>query len=314
MAPIPPPVLAPLPRTVTPFPGETTDSYLTRLAHANRLSPRALRSHIAGRWDRTPPFPVGRLATATGLPASTLRHAIPDLGFGYGALHHNPPNSAGFPQRKADDGPPCTMCALARGITLPVRCWKHPEDVICPRHHRWTGPGSAASQPGLSAQPAILQAHKRHLRLARRLGRDPVALAFAVADHICRHWHGLRQHDAAFRDRMLAFHGPGWQPSPASPTTAAATYPQAVALTRLLATPHWRALSASSQPGHREAFISELRRTVAPGYRWPQPRRPADPLETWINERYLPGWSPHLFSYHSWPPPVTPEARDTTVG
>jgi hypothetical protein len=309
MARIPPPVLSRLPRAVRPFPGETTDSYLARLAHANRLDTRALRFYIAGRRNRTPPFPAGRLAIATGIPASTLKYAIPDLSFGYGPLHYNRHNAAGFPEHKADDGPPCGLCVLARGITMPVRCWKRPEDVICLRHRRWTGPGSGA-QPDLSAQPDIIQAHKRHLRLVRRFGRETVAFQFAVADHICRRWHELRRHDAAFGGRMLAFHGPGWQASPASPTVAAAIYPQAVALTRLLASPFWQALSAPGNP-REELFVAELRRTVAPDYPWPQPFRSADPLETWISKHHLSGCSPGLFGYHSWPGPRSP-APDAT--
>jgi TniQ len=304
MARILPPALRPLPRTVRPFPGETTASYLARLAHANRLDTEALRCYITGHRRRTPPFPAGRLAIVTGFPASTLRHAIPDLGFGYGALDEDHHNGAGLPQRKQDDGPPCRLCLLARGIALPVRCWKRPEDVICLRHRRWTGPGSETGQPDLSAQPDILQAHKQHLRLVRRFGRDSVAFEFAVADHICRHWHEQHRHDTAFRDRMLAFHGPAWQASPASPTVAAAIYPQAVALTRLLVSPHWRAMSSPAHPDRQARFIAEIRRTVAPGYLWPQPYRPADPLDIWITEHHLPsGYRPALFRYHSWPLP-----------
>jgi hypothetical protein len=137
--------------------------------------------------------------------------------------------------------------------------------------------------------------------MMHRFGRDNVAFAFAVADHICRRWHDSRQHDAAFRDRMLAFHGPGWQAPAASPTAAAAAiYPQAVALTRLLASPYWKAMSAPGNPDGRETFITEMRRTVAPGYPWPQPPGPANPLETWINKRYISGSSPGLFNYHNW--------------
>jgi hypothetical protein len=163
MARIAPPVLSRLPRTVRPFAGETIDSYLARLAHANRVDATALRFYIAGRRNRFPPFPADRLATAAGFLASTLQRAIPDLSFGYGPLHHDRHNGAGFPEHKADDGPPCDLCVLARGITMPVHCWKHPEDVICLRHRRWTGPGSRTAQLDLSAQPDITQAHKRPL-------------------------------------------------------------------------------------------------------------------------------------------------------
>ncbi len=305
MARILPPVLRPLPRTVKPFPAETTASYLTRLAHANRLDAEALRFYITGRRRRTPPFPVERLAVVTGFPARTLRCALPDLGIGYGPLDDDHHNGAGLPQRKADDGPPCRLCVLARGITQPVRCWKRPENVVCLRHRRWIGPGAGTTQPDLSGQPDILQAHKRHLRLVRRFGRDAVAFEFAVADHICRRWHEHHQHDAAFRDRMLAFHGPGWQAPPASPTVAAAVYPQAVALTRLLVSPYWRALSSPAHPDQQALFIAEVRRTVAPGYLWPQPHRPADLLQSWISEHHLPGgYRPALFRYHSWPVPA----------
>jgi len=304
MARILPPVLRRLPRTVRPFPGETIASYISRLAHANRLDAKALRFYITGRRHRTPPFPAGRLAIVTGYPVTTLRYAIPDLSFGYGSLDGSYPNGIGLPQHKTDDGPPCRLCVLARGITLPVRCWKRPEDVVCLRHHRWTGPGAGTDQPDLSAQPDILQAHKQHRRLVRRFGRDAVAFEFAIADQICRRWHEHRQHDGGFRDRMLIFHGSGWQVSPASPTVAAAIYPQSVALTRLLASPYWQALSAPSRPDRQELFIAEVRRTVAPGYQWPQPCRPADPLDSWITEHNLPGGHrPALFRYHSWPVP-----------
>ena len=294
---IAPPGLSSLPRTVSPFPGETIDSYLTRLAHANRLDTRALRCYIAGRRDRVPPFPADRLATATGLPASTLIRAIPDLGFGYGPLDHNPPNESGYPQRKADDGPPCRLCVAARGITVPVRCWKRPENVICLRHRRWIGRASEDSQPDLSAQPVIIQAHKRHLRLVRRHGREATAFAFAVAERICQRWHGLGRHDVELRELMLAFHGPRWQEFAGGPTAAAAAYPQAVALARLLASPHWQATSARG----RRAFCAEVRRTAAPGYIFPPPARPTDPLWTWIGERYLPNHARGHFGYHTWP-------------
>jgi hypothetical protein len=298
------PVLRPLPRTVKPFPGETIASYLARLAHANRLDTDALCCHITGHRRRTLPFPAGRLAVVAGFPVRSLQYALPDLATGQAPLGHR--NRAGLwlPQRRQDDGPPCRLCVLARGITQPVHCWKRPENVICQRHRRWIGPGAAASQPDLSAQPDILQAHKRHLRLVRRLGRDTVAFEFAAADHICRHWHTHRQHDTDFQDRMLISHGPRWQVPSASPTVAAAIYPQAVALTRLLASPYWRAMSSPARPDWQELFIAEIRRTAAPGYHWPQQPRPADPLHAWITERNLPGsYHPALFRYHTWPVP-----------
>lgn len=94
--------------------------------------------------------------------------------------------------------------------------------------------------------------------------------------------------------------------SPGSAAVAAAVYPQAVALTRLLASSYWQAMSAAGSPGNRMMFSAEVRRTVALGYTWPPPDRPADPLKTWINERYLRRYSPWLFGYHAWPEPDSP--------
>ena len=77
----PSPLLTQLPRRVAPFPGEILSSYLSRLAHANRLDPEALRGHIAGRY-RQRSVPADRLAIAAGLPAATLQHALADLDGG----------------------------------------------------------------------------------------------------------------------------------------------------------------------------------------------------------------------------------------
>lgn len=137
--------------------------------------------------------------------------------------------------------------------------------------------------------------------MVRRYGRDPVALEFATADHICREWHARGEHDVDFRERMNIFHGPGWEVRPTHATFAAAVYPQAVGLTRLLISPYWRSLSAPRNQVGLKRFAEEVRRTVAPGYVWPQPSRPADPLENLITERRLPRLRPALITYHSWP-------------
>ena len=273
----PSPLLTQLPRRVPPFPGEILSSYLRRLAHANCLDPEALRGHIAGGW-RQRPVPADRLAVAAGVPAATLEHALADLdggkvwAFRLGQIPIHPMIS----------GPACQLCAFARGATEPVWCRKHPEQVICLRHRRWIGPGAATAQPCLDNQPDILQAHKRHLRLIRRFGREQVMIGFAFADHICRQWHAQRQHDEGFRQRMWIFHGPGWEAPAAHPTITAAAYPQVVALARILISPHWRSLSLGFSHTEHSLFAREIQNTVAPGYQWPQPHFSKDPLHRWI--------------------------------
>lgn len=297
-----PAIPARLPRMVKPYQAETTLSYLARLAHANRLEVEWLRFYLSGSWSHAVAVPAGRLAAVAGFPARVLGYAIPDLGLDRGryAQYYN---GMGLPQRRGDDGLACRLCVLARGITEPVRCWKRPENMVCLRHRLWIWPGHNDDQPDLSAQPAVLQAQRRHLRLVRRYGRDMVAMEFATADHICREWHERGRHDVGFRERMEIFHGPGWKVRPTDATVAAAIYPQAIALTRLLICPFWRSLSAPSNKAGLERFAEEVRRTVAPGYVWPQPSRPADPLEGWVTERRLSRQRPALITYHTWPLP-----------
>jgi TniQ len=290
-----------LPRPVKPFPGEIFTSYLARLAHANRLDPGALRRYITGGGRRRP-VPVDRLSVVTGLPDTTLRHAIPDLDAGpvQPAAYLN-----GVLVLRRAEGSPCRACLLARGITLPVRCWKPPEKVICLRHRRWIGPAASAEQPDLTGQPDILQAHKRHLRLVRRFGRSDVAVVLGIADQICRRWVEQRQYDEGFCERMRIFRGPDWKASSADPAVAAAIYPQAVALARLLVSPYWQSLAHLKGRG-KERFLREVHTTVAPGYprRWPQRYPSADPLRLWLLKGRLANSPPGAYPFHDWPGPA----------
>ena len=83
---------------------------------------------------------------------------------------------------------------------------------------------------------------------------------------------------------MAIFHGPDWGCAWTSSTVAAGMYPEAVALTRLLASPYWQAQVRSGDPSGPEWFTHEVRRTAAPDYVWPGSLRPADWLHHWILE------------------------------
>jgi TniQ len=289
--------LRPLPRTVAPFRGETTASYFSRLAAANHSDEKSLLAYITGIPRVTFPFAADRLAVVAGRDEWALRLAIPDLSLG---RNRGPGNPRTYSRRK-DDGLACRLCAAAKGIAEPVRCWKQPEEVICLRHGRWIGNGSTADsdQPDLRCQPDILQAHRRHLRLVRRHGRDAVAVGYAFAEHICRRWIGERSYNEGFRQRMEIFDGADWSVHHTAPVLAAAIYPQVVALTRLLASPFWQTQGQPDNPAGQQRFAGEVSRTIAPGYRWPQPPRSGDPLCQWIMDRRP--HDPPLLSYRRWP-------------
>ena len=255
-------MLRPLPRPVAPFRDETITSYLHRLAEPNHIGPAGLRCLLARSDRKDAPVPLIRLAAVTGMPCLPLSYAMPQIC--------TPAELAGLHiqnRPRARDGwsfAACRSCVAGESVTR----WALHDDVICYRHCRWIG--KDREQPGLTGQPEILRAHRRHRRLIRRHGRDPVMRALRDARRICIGWRldGLR--DPGFGRRMEIFHGPGWDDRDewAAQTSDAATHPQCVALARLLASPYWRErILGTDWAGHDE-FTAELRRTVAPGYTW----------------------------------------------
>ena len=263
-----------LPRTVKPFPAEILSSYLNRVAYANRLDPTSLRRYIAeGQVNGN--VPVDRLAVVSGVSAIALEWAIADLD---GSQLAKTYYYGGIAVHRQVTGPACRLCAATRGITQQVMCRRPAERVICLWHRRWTGSGAGSIQPFLGRHPEIVEAHRQHLRLVRRFGRDEVTEGFEIAATICQRWRDQREHDEEFNKRLSIFHGADWRLSPADPTVAAAAYPQVVGLTRLITSLYWRALAVNE----RFLFQQEMRRTVAPTYQWPQPRFSKDPLRQWI--------------------------------
>jgi hypothetical protein len=73
----------PLPRRVQPFPDETAESYLDRVADANFLDTRSLRTYRAReRRALSAPLDVPVLAALAGVTEKALRHAIPEVSEG----------------------------------------------------------------------------------------------------------------------------------------------------------------------------------------------------------------------------------------
>jgi len=274
-------MLRPLPRPVAPFRDETITSYLRRLARPNHIDPAGLRRLLA-RSNRTDaPVPLGRLAAVTGMTRQSLAYAMPQIC--------TPAELSGLhiaSRPRSRDGwsfAACRACTAGQ----PVTRWALHDEVICRRHRRWISTGH--DQPDLTAQPDILRAHRRHRGLLRRHGRDPVMRALRDAQRICIGWRLDGLPDPGFDHRMETFRGPGWDdPDEWAPQAfEAATYPQSVALARLLASPYWRERILGNHWAGHDEFTAELRRTVAPDYTWdyrPSTRRRRsrdDPLLEW---------------------------------
>jgi hypothetical protein len=219
------------------------DSYLYRLASANRMDTETLRLLVTGDRRKSARPRTAVLSRLSGRSEHTLLCALPELTVP--GLKETCPMG---PLMWWGAGPGCRLCNAARGAVRGARVWHAPEDVLCPRHRRWTvGVNDNGEQPDLADQAEIVAAHRAYRRLARAHGRETVREAYLLAGHIIVQWHKRGFYDYTrtdgFNRRITRFLGPDWRVSLDSPLAAAAKYPQVVALTRLLASPYWTDLA-----------------------------------------------------------------------
>jgi hypothetical protein len=152
----------PLPRTVTPVPGEYYLDYISRLAGANHLElaelTGALDNPAAVILDpgRRRQHQRERLAAAAGQPLPRIARLYWDDA----GLYLRDPG--GFRQLLR---PACRRCTARRGIAGPIACRLPPHLTVCRRHRLWTGPAARtyAGQLDISPLPEILRAQRRHL-------------------------------------------------------------------------------------------------------------------------------------------------------
>ncbi len=270
-----------LPCAIPPFPGETTTSYLYRLAVANQIHPADLQAHLTG--TRQPaPVTLDGLAAATGRSPRCLSYALPELRPGI-----KPGTDPVLPAHVRRTI--CWRCSARRGAFRFAITWQPAEVSICLSHRVWLGPPVRAHHGGqydVGDLPEILHAQRRHYRLARRHGRQAAADAFAEAAHITALWarHGLH------RDRRIplihAFLGRTpltGRLQPGDPITPVVTYPETVDLARVLAMPCWRRPAAPAGKHEIRQFRRDVDQHVGIRYH-PEDSR-YDPLFRWFQKR-----------------------------
>lgn len=275
---------APLPRKVRPIPGETTASYLYRLARANRIAPARLEAHLTGTRQlsslrRQPVIPLSVLAATTGIPARSLARALPELAPGPGPAW---PSSQ---VRRV-----CWRCAARRNAWPFASVWQPAEDSICRSCLTWTR-HTARGRPGyqydIGHMPEILRAQRRHRRLARHQGGAATALAFEEAAHITALW---ARHDF-YRDRtILVGELTGRQPVSrrlqySDPAIPVVTYPESVDLAHVLAMPRWREPSSDGEDDLPQ-FCRDIDHHLGIGYEPASSR--LDPLFRWFRNHHQP--------------------------
>jgi hypothetical protein len=170
----------PLPRTVTPVPGEYYLDYIARLAQANHLEllelTGALDDPAAVIFDpgRRKRHRQERLAAAAGQPLARIARLYWDDP---GDYLRNPDR---FGQLLR---PACHRCTARRGIAGPIACRLPPHLTVCRRHRVWTGPAARthAGQLDVSPFPEILRAQRRHLAQLRHHQWQDVEAAVSAA-------------------------------------------------------------------------------------------------------------------------------------
>ena len=271
----------PLPRPVRPLRDETMSSYISRLAAANHLPYRAVLDLLWQHLPGTAADPLARirwLAAVTGLDPAAAMMALPELRTGLPSPARPLPLAGRPVPHLARRAPPCRYCAAAHGAApdpgTSTQVFASAENNVCQAHQTWIGPGNsdAAGQPALRCCPDITTAQTRRYRLVRRHGRRETFKAFLDAREIWSTLEWLHGYHTERDQRIRQLRRTGTSPSDLDyddPRHHAAIYPETVALTAILASPHWRKTALARAPDDREPFHAEFTRRVTP--RHPQP-------------------------------------------
>ncbi|QIK10953.1 helicase [Streptomyces sp. ID38640] len=264
---------------VAPLQGELTLSFLTRLAARYHLGIRDLLAAITD---------VGGLQNLTGMlypdseihlnaqaraRVSTLCRVAPQvLARALPAWRREEPcgkygtGPVGRLLRGEEAvvawGPACPACTAARtGRRVPARRYLAPQERVCGRHRYWLMflPGSSGLPVPLGWFPEVLKAQRRHVRLTER---NPAgAQAFEVARAVTGAWWHEPWHteERTWPARLEATRpddaDPGWWKVAARDLI---TYPETIALARLLACSTVLQRTLAESGGHLPYRLDEL--------------------------------------------------------
>ncbi|WP_326726425.1 TniQ family protein [Streptomyces phaeochromogenes] len=297
---------------IPPMAGELTGSWFRRMATPYGLPAQDLLRGILSGAHRvqvtgTPGSGLElflntpartALAQSTGLPLTRLTRLLPALAAPHGRLADDEnPRAAWHMPGEAWVGtcPACTGRAWRPG--QPVLVYPGTAGHVCQRHRRWllAHPGRPASI-SLETLPEVLTAHRHHSALAR--ARPDAADVVALAAAVVWSWQvqGWRS-ETVWQDRVRRLAAVTGSVPTAVVPHALVSYPETIAVARLLGAPHWQqrlreTASAKGAGAATELLLREIsRRADRPwladwliAYTRTRPRTAAqtDPLDRWL--------------------------------
>jgi hypothetical protein len=300
---LPLPGIRQLPGLTKPVQDETVKSYLERLARANCCAIEDLASYLAPHtwphddakasdfliaslhhWtsDIFTGIELSALAKATGLPEANLAYALPELRDQYPDARSMVLRERNIAGRPNYVGLACQRCVAAKGITTHVYVWMRHDQNVCLRHKLWIGPGAygAEDQLNLAKLPEVVAAQRKHRVLIRRLRRRWVFPVFPLAFGFADSWVPMKTR----RQRFAQLRAPRGYPPGKFPFRGAhwnaVIYPEAVALTGVLASPRWRSSGlAADDDESLQLIVQQIRIRVLPEY---DPGRESEPILEWL--------------------------------
>ncbi|MGW0963644.1 TniQ family protein [Streptomyces gelaticus] len=198
----------PLPVRVTPVQGESTGSFVNRLAHGQGLELEALLERVGfGRASQDPvrvrAYPsttemyvnergLEYLAVLCGSTARVLQEVLPSTAAAR-LLEETETTAALWKwpwlPREGHLVPLCGTCTAARGVRETVWMISTDRWRVCLEHLRWTDSDATGGERGLSLKllPETAEAHREREALGQRYGAVGEQL-FADAFQIAVHW------------------------------------------------------------------------------------------------------------------------------
>ncbi|MFI1916792.1 TniQ family protein [Nocardia sp. NPDC020380] len=293
----------PLPFQVRPVRGETTLSYLFRLARANELVVPTTLLHALGEPSNglhqfmlrehdeimLNQAAQQRLSCFAGMPLDRLRRSLLLPGLADTRESPSPRTATHIIGSRTRDH--CTSCCARIPGNPRIQVYIAHSSIICRRHRRWLGTRIERVQIDLSGSPDILTAYRRRDRLFRgEENQHWMDIQFAAAQAITTAWSHITDsfwHTPLIRRwnaRSAAFASTAQIPVPPS----VIMMPETVTIAETICDPIWRHRIATAEHYYQQKnFYAHMverlgfRRTAAYAF-----SAYNDPLREWVEQHH----------------------------